>query len=357
VLAVGAAVSVTLLFEGFRGGVDYQMATPAASLPASLVVLEAGAKHLIGLRSNLPQATRAELERIAGVAAAHPLLSVPVIFNHGGRRTPIQLMAYDSKGAPRLGGGRPIAGPRQVVLDERLARVHGLRVGDRVTILDRELELVGVSTGTDVSFSPFAFLTYDELIDIFLEADVPGTLGGAPMLSFLLVDLRPGTDAGAVRQRIEAELPMADVYTPQDLGAFDVELGRQIFGSVLNLLLGVAWLAVILAVGLSMYSSVIDRRRDFGVMKALGVGRGGLASVVLFETLFVLVLAFLVGLGLARFAGMAVEALSPLYRVLPWEGPTITRGAVAALVAGLVGALLPIRRLARLEPDLVFRGA
>lgn len=284
-LAVGAAMSVTLLFEGFRLGVDRQMATPAAALPAALVVLEAGAKHLVGLRSNLPQAARADLERVAGVAAVHPLVSVPVIFTHGARRTPIQLMAYDSAGAPRLASGRAISGSRQVVLDERLARLHGLHLGQRIEIFDRALEVVGLSTGTDVSFAPFVFVTYDELLDLYLEADVPGALGGgAPILSFLLVELAPGALPGTVRQAIEAALPAVDVHTPAEIAVHDVQLGQQLFGPVLNLLVAVAWLAVLLAVGLTMYAAVIDRRRDFGVMKALGVGPTGLASAVLFET-------------------------------------------------------------------------
>ena len=356
VMAVGAAVSVTLLFEGFRLGIDRQMATPAASLPASLVVIEAGAKHLVGLRSNLPQASRADVERVPGVAAAHPLVSVPVIFVRGLRRTPIQLMAYDSAGAPRIGAGRAIAGPKEVVFDERLARLHGLRPGDRVELLDRELQLVGLSVGTDVSFAPLVSVTYDELLDLYLEADVPGAMGGAPILSFLLVDLHGGANAAAVRGAIEAAVPDVDVYPPAELAALDVALGRQLFGPVLNLLVAVAWAALVLAVSLTMYSAVIDRRREFGIMKALGLGRARLASAVVLEALLIAALAFPVALVLAKMAGLAVEALSPLYRVLPWEGSTVARGAAVSVVAALLGALTPIRRLAALEPDLVFRG-
>jgi putative ABC transport system permease protein len=355
VLALGAAMSVTLLFEGFSVGVDQQMATPAGSLPATLVILEAGAKHLIGIRSNLPQSARADVERIPGVAATHPLVSVPVIFVHGGRRTPIQLMAYDTAGGPRIQAGRAIAGAREIVLDQRLARVHGIGPGDRIKLFDRELAIVGLSTGTDVSFSPLGFVTYDELIDLYLEAKVPGTMGGAPILSFLLVDLAAGADAVAVRRRIEDTIPAVDVHTPGELAALDVALGHQIYGSVLRLLLAVAWIAMVLAVGLTMYADIIDRRRDFGVMKALGVGPLGLARLVLSESLLVLVLAFPLALLLARGAGLAVESLSPLYRVLPWQGASIARGALAALLAGLGGALLPLRRLGALEPDVVFR--
>lgn len=355
VLVIGGAISVTLLFEGFRLGIDRQMGAPAASLQASLVAVEKGAKHFVGVRSDLPQAARAEVEAVPGVRAAHPLVSVPVIFARGARRTPIQLVAYDSAGAPRLSAGRDIAGPREIVLDGRLAKLYRLRTGDRVELFERELVVVGLSSGTDVSFAPFAFVTYDELIDLYLAADVPGAMSGAPLLSFLLIELRPGTDATDVRRAIESRAEGVDVYTPAELAAHDVDFGRGLFGPVLNLLVAVAWFAVVLAVGLTMYVAVIDRRRDIGVMKALGVGTGGLATMVVFEALFVLALAFPVALILARGAGAAVEALSPLYRVMPWEASVLVRGALAASIAGLVGALVPIRRLAALEPDLVFR--
>jgi putative ABC transport system permease protein len=190
VLAVGGAVSLTLLFEGFRLGMYRQMATPAAALPAPLVAVEEGAKHFVGVRSNLPQSARAAVEAVRGVRAAYPLVALPVIFNHDGRRTPVQLMAHDAAGAPRLAAGRANAEPHEIVLDERLARLHGLHVGDRIEILYRGLRVVGLSTGTDVSFAPLAFVTYDELIDLYLESDVPGAMGGAPLLSFLLIELR-----------------------------------------------------------------------------------------------------------------------------------------------------------------------
>jgi putative ABC transport system permease protein len=277
-----------------------------------------------------------------------------VIFFQGGRRTPIQLVAYDSAGAPRIGAGRAIAGAREIVLDTSLARLHGLRVGDGVEILDRPLRVVGLSTGTDINFSPLAFVTYDELIDLYLEARVPGAMGGAPLLSFLLVELRPGADPASVRRALESGVEGVDVFTPAELSREDVNLGRRLFGPVVNLLVVVAWLAVILAVGLTMYAAVLDRRRDFGVMKALGVPTRALAATVVVETLLVVALGFPIALLIAKAAGAGIEGMS-LYRVVPWAAPVVVRGAIAALLAALIGALIPVRRLAALEPDMVFR--
>jgi predicted lysophospholipase L1 biosynthesis ABC-type transport system permease subunit len=278
-----------------------------------------------------------------------------VIFTHAGRRTPIQVMAYDSAGAPRLATGRAIVGPRELVLDERLARLDGIRVGNEVDVLDRKLTVVGLSADTDIFFSPFAFLTYDELIDLYLESDVPGAMGGAPLLSFLLVEPKPGADIAAIRAAIERQVDGVDVYQPAELAASDVELGRQFFGAVLNLLIAIAWLASVLAIGLTMYAAVIDRRRDFGVIRALGVGSWGLTKEVLIEALVICALAFPIAVLLAVGAAAVIEAANPTYRLVTLYPPVIVRGGVAALAAALAGALLPVRRLRALEPDLVFK--
>ena len=355
VLAIGGAISVTLLFEGFRLGLDRQMAMPAARLAAPLVAVEEGAKHVVGIRSILPQSARAAIEAVPGVRAAHPLVSVPIIFKLGARRTPIQLMAYDSAGAPRLAEGRTIAGPRQIVLDQRLARLYALHVGDVVEVLDQRLTVVGLSADTDVFFSPFAFVTYDELIDLYLASDVPGAMGGAPLLSFLLIELDAGADVSAVRGRVEARVEGVDVFLPSELSAHDVALGRELFGPVLNLMVGIAWLAAVLAISLTMYAAIIDRRRDFGIMKALGVGSAGLAGAVVVEALIICAMSFPIALLLARVASLVIEAVNPTYRVLPWHSSVVLRGAAAVVAAALIGALVPIRRIRALEPDLVLR--
>jgi hypothetical protein len=185
-LSIAAAVAVTLLLEGFRLGVDRQMAAPASALPAPLVAIEKGATHFVGLPSRLPQAARAAIEGSPGVAAAHPLVSVPVIFETRGRRTPLELVAYDSAGAPVLDAGRSISGAHQIVLDRKLAKAHGLHLGDTIRLFSRDFEVVGLARNSDVFFSPLAYVTYDELIDTYLAADVPGAMGGAPLLSFSL---------------------------------------------------------------------------------------------------------------------------------------------------------------------------
>lgn len=120
-------------------------------------------------------------------------------------------------------------------------------------------------------------------------------------------------------------------------------------------MVGIAWLAAVLAISLTMYAAIIDRRRDFGIMKALGVGSAGLAGAVVVEALIICALSFPIALLLARVASLVIEAVNPTYRVLPWHSSVVLRGAAAVVAAALIGALVPIRRIRALEPDLVLR--
>ena len=58
---------------------------------------------------------------------------------------------------------------------------------------------------------------------------------------------------------------------------------------------------------------------------------------------------------LAVGAAAVIEAANPTYRLVTLYPPVIVRGGVAALAAALAGALLPVRSLRALEPDLVFK--
>jgi putative ABC transport system permease protein len=124
----------------------------------------------------------------------------------------------------------------------------------------------------------------------------------------------------------------------------------------MNLLVTIAWVVVILAVTLTMYGAVIDRRRELGVMKAIGVGTGRLAGALVAEALMVALIALPLSFLIARGAAAAVNAVSPLFQVVPWAPAVLVRGSIASIAAAVVGALVALRPVARQEPDLVFRG-
>lgn len=355
-LALAAIVAVILLLEGFLEGVIEQSRNAVLDRGADLIVTQAGIKNLTLARSVLPQSTRADIEFIQGVRTAHPLTGLPVIYTQQDQRAPLLLFVYDtSGGAHRLIDGAQPANPREIVVDRSFARRFGLQIGDPVLISDFEFRLSGIADGAAAFFSAFGFARYDDLIDFYFESDLAADISTFPLLSFLLVDLVEETDANEVAARIEAAVPTADVFFPEDLAAQDADLGRALLGPIFRILVVAGYLSGFLVAGIIMFAAVNARTRDFGVLKALGFSQGFLTGSVVVEALLLAAFALPLGLLLAQGISVAIETLMPLYRVPVTETLPVVRTAVACLAFTVLGALLPVRRIRGVEPSMVFR--
>lgn len=355
-LALAAVIAVILILEGFLEGIVAQSRDAVLNRGADLIVTQAGVKNLTLARSILPQSARSEVEAIEGVRVASPLTGIPVIYVQGDERAALLLFVYDTGGGPAsLVAGEDITTPRGIIVDRSFAERFGLSVGDSLVISDFEFTISGITQGAAAYFSSFGFVRFDDLIDFYFESDLAEDISTFPLLSFLLVDLEPGADREAVAAEIESNVPSADVYTPEALAAQDEALGRSLMGPIIAFLIAAGYVSGALVTGIIMFASVDARRREFGVIKALGYPNRFLAMAVVSEALILVCVALPIGLLLARVIAAAIEAGLPLYRVPVMEPWPMARTAAASLVFAVLGALMPVRLIGRLDPSLVFR--
>ncbi len=114
-------------------------------------------------------------------------------------------------------------------------------------------------------------------------------------------------------------------------------------------------LAAALAVGASSASSVIERRTEIGLMKALGAGSGTVGWLLAAEQLLLAFVGgctgYALGLLLARFLGTKIFGVPP-------EPSLLVLGVILVLAATitLLGSALPLRRAARFDPAPILRG-
>ena len=354
--AVAAAVAVILVLRGFEQGLYVQLEQAVRARGAPLFVAQAGVSNFIAVRSSLPQLSRGQVEAVEGVAAAHPVTGFFVTYGPEGNRTPIYLLVHDALGGPAgIVQGEAIRAPRDAVIDAGLASRYSLRPGDPLVISDFRFRVSGVTRGQSAMLTPFVFIGYDGMIDLFLESEIAPDLSTFPLLSFLLVELAPGAPAEAVAQAIERAVPEADVFTTDELARNDVALGRALFSPIMGALIGLAYLIGILVVGLIVYADTIARRRAFGVMKALGFRLRHMLATVSAQTLMLLALAWPLGLSIALAIAGAIETLVPVYRVYVLEPAGLAWAAAGALAMALAGAALPLRVVARADPTIAFQ--
>lgn len=354
--ALAAVVAVILVLEGFYAGMLEQLRSAVINRQADLIVTQAGVANMTTARSILPQYTRAQVESVPGVAAADPLTGISVIYEDGGLRTPMFLFVYDRGGGPaNLVDGRAPTEPRQIAIDRSLAKNYGLSVGDPFILSDFEFKVSGVTSGAAAFFTPFGFARYDDLIDFYFESDIAADISTFPLLSFLLVHISPEADRKEVAAVIENTVEDGDVFLPSELAASDESLGRVLFGPIMRLMVGVAYIIGVLVTAIIMFAAVHGRRSDLGVLKAVGFTAGFLGLSVIAEALLLALVAIPVGVLLAMLIGVAIEYIAPLYVILVDEPAPMLRTSIACLLFAAIGALLPIRLIRRVDPGMVFR--
>jgi hypothetical protein len=231
-----------------------------------------------------------------------------------------------------------IADGLELVIDDRLQRAGGYQVGDRVQIMGQVFRIVGV-VQTGVAGRVFAPLqTLREIV-----------VAGEPTASMYFVKLRPDLDPGSAADRFQHQLgPDVRVELKSEYG----RLLRESFASV-NLYMtassGVALAACFLFILLTMYTMVVERTHEIGILKSLGVGRLGLVRLSVCEALLISLGGVAIGIGLAFGVRGLIAALRPLLTVELAGGQLLT-AALVGLAGGTLSALYPGYRAARLDP-------
>lgn len=148
------------------------------------------------------------------------------------------------------------------------------------------------------------------------------------------------------------------VSTQEDL----LDSFNQILGVVQGVVIGIAGISLLVGgVGImnTMYTSVTERTREIGVMKAIGATRRQILLIFLMESgiigLFGGILGLLAGVGLSTLASMAATNLSQI-QINPYISPELVLGSlVFAFLLGMISGVLPAIRASKLEPAEALR--
>jgi putative ABC transport system permease protein len=233
------------------------------------------------------------------------------------------------------------------VVDDAWASSHDVEVGDRITVrtpLEEDVRLTVDGTIKDNA---------DLLGTLIVTEQTLRSRFGAREPVMTLVRLEEGANAEAVKERIEERVdrrfPTVDTLNQQELKDNQEEQIQQLV-SFFYVLLALAIVISLLGIVTTLALSIHERTRELGMLRAVGMSRRQVRRLVRYESVITALIGAILGtiLGII-FAALVSRPLADEGFELAYPIDTLIVLLVLAALAGVLAAIVPARRAARLD--------
>lgn len=345
---VALAILLILILNGFLAGMNRQISAYLDNTPADLVVSQKKVKNFLGTNSRVPLAAVSKIEKIKDVDKVTPLFSSYAVLSPEGRREFSLIIGFDPAkgGGPwSLADGSSDINNDQVIVDKVIADRHDLKLGDRIDILGKDFKIAGLSTGTSSWMTGSFFITFDAASRLLSAKDTA---------AFLLVTVKNKSKIGAVEKKIAADLQDLTVTDKQVRSDNDIAIYASVFNGPLRLMVVIAFLIGVMLVGATIYTATVERAREYGMLKAIGIRNKSLYLVVFEQALIASLAGFALGVGLSFVAIYIINSLLPQFLILI-EPLYVGEVLGVSLLISITSSYVPVRAIARIDPAIAFR--
>ena len=236
--------------------------------------------------------------------------------------------------------------------DSAVKRYGSFQVGEYREILGQRMKIIGrTKDARSFTTTPISFLDFERA-----QTLNPQSLQGKT--TYILVKLAPGADAAAVatvKAEIARRLPYNDVYTKKEWATRSRNYWVQSTGIGLNMYITVflGCLVGIVVVAQTLYTSTMEHLKEFGTVKAIGGGNLDIYRILGKQASIAAVGGFVMGALMAYAMRPAITKID-LKLIIPPVFVAIV--FVGAVVMCLAAAMISFRKVASIDPALVFRG-
>jgi putative ABC transport system permease protein len=329
VLAVAIEVIMILCIVAVMVGQVQGAANQTSGIGADIMVRPPNASNFSGLSDAAVPAKIASqvLVKLPHVVAASPVIAK---LSTSGSVQTLFGIDYPSYNALRpfvfLAGGPP-TGPDDALVDDLYTRGHHTQVGQTINVLNHDFRISGI-------------VEHGKGSRVFLPIQTLGELNGTPgNASIFYVRTDNPKNQQAVIDEIE-HTPGMSTYQVQTLAGFTIAL---------NVVISIAVIVGFLVIFQSMYTAVMERTREIGILKSLGASQLYVVNLFLREAILVAIGGVIVGVLATQGIKFFMDVRFPTMTFLLTTHWRIY-GAVIALIGSMLGALYPAWKAARKDP-------
>jgi putative ABC transport system permease protein len=283
VLAIGVEVTMILTLVGISYGTLDEAARRARGVGADILVRPPGTSLISLSSSPMPEKLVPFLMQQPHVTFATGTMGQPL----GGFDV---LTGIDLDQFNRLSGGfRFIKGGAfksddDIVVDEYYAREKKLDVGSAITLANHEWRVSGVFESGKLSH-------------ICVRLNVLQALTGNPgRLSQIYLKVDDPTRVQIVVDQLRGKMPGYSIYTMEEFTSLLTINSVGLLRDFIGVVIGIALIVGFITVTMAMYTAVLERTREIGILKALGASSGYILNLLFRETLLIAILGSILGI-------------------------------------------------------------
>ncbi len=339
VTAVAVEVTLVIIVVGLTTGLLTESAKRTEGVGADVMVQPPSASMLMAFtNAPMPISIADKLRELEYVQAVAPVL---LQFNSVNGLEIVYGIQPDSFRAVSGGfvfhAGGDLQGPDDILVDDVYARSKKVQVGRTIHLFDHDFHIVGI-------------VEHGKGARLFVPMTTLQDMSGAhDKASIFYVKCDRTDHTPAVTDEIRELLPRYEIRALKDYISLMTSSNLPGLGAFINVMIGIAVAIGFLVIFLSMYTTIIERTREIGVLKSLGASKRYIVQIVLSETALLCLIGLVGGVGLSYIMRAVFIRAFPTLTILislNW----ILRAGLIAFIGGLLGAAYPAWMASRKDP-------
>ena len=337
IIAISIQVTMVLTLVGLKDGMLNELAARARGVGADVLVRPDGKSFVVSGGQILEKYIPGLIEKQPHVVAATGVYIYGTdMFNY---TTGVDLKSFDQlNGGFRFVSGGPFQGPDDALVDSIYASQHNLHVGDTIANSNHQWRISGI-------YEPGMLSRM-----VVPRATLQNLTANTGKVTIIYVKVDNPVHIPPVISALSEKMKDQKIYSMEDYSALFSASSVPMLTEFVWVVVGVGVLVGFLVVFLSMYTAVLERTREIGVLKALGASPSYILDILLRETVLLAIAGSILGILLSfvtRFIIRDLVRSALVQAIVPNWWPA---AAAIAIGGALLGALYPGLKAAQQDP-------
>lgn len=334
VLAIGLQVTLVLTIVGLSRGLVEASQNRTRGVGADILVRPPGAAVMGMSGAPLPEKVVDVIEKQPNIALAQGVVMHPI----GGLEsiTGIDIAKFDKmSGGLDYRQGGPFQTSNDILIDQNYADQQKLNVGDEVELANHKWSVRGVVGPGKLSK---AFVQKQILQDLTANTG---------KISMVYVKVDDPKNIPRVIADLKKLLEGYQIYSMDEFLSLIAPDNVPGLNAFIATVVGLAVVFGFLVVFLAMYTAVLERTREIGILKALGASPGYIIGMLMRETALLAVIGLVIGIALSFVAKWAITSFVPSSLPVVAVPDWWWRAGLISLAGAMLGAVYPGTKAAR----------